>query len=265
MEKVKASVFILTKNSEATIRRALESVKDFDDIVICDGGSRDETLSIASGFGAKIFSQSSECLDRGRVKDFSCLRNNCMAYCENDWVLYIDSDEMASRGLVEEITNVVSNRFRYDAYFVPARIIVDGKEVRYSSNYPGYQTRFFKKSAGIFKKPVHERFVASALSEIGKFRSPWHYYVDSENANADFISDIPRDMELYRERYRGKSFWERARGARLALKTIAAVIIKSARNYLVHGFKETYPPKLELLRVRYQWEIIKAILWRYHH
>lgn len=259
--KIKASVFILTKNSEATIRRALESVAYFDDIVICDGGSKDETLSIASQFGARIFSQSSDCLDLGKVKDFACLRNNCMAYCENDWVLYIDSDETASPGLVEEISNVVSNRFRYDAYFVPARIVVDGKEISYSSNYPGYQIRFFKKLAGIFKKPVHERFVASALSEIGKFRSPWHYYVDSKKATADFISDIPRDMDLYRDRYSGKSFWGRIRGALIASRTIAAIIAKSSKNYLVHGFKEAYPPYLELLRIRYQWEIIKAILW----
>ena len=233
---IKASVFILTKNSEAVIGRALESVKDLDDIVICDGGSKDDTLAIASRFGAKIFSQSSECLNLGKVKDFACLRNNCMSYCENDWVLYIDSDETASFGLVREIANVVSNHFRYDGYFVPAGIIVDGKEVRYSSNYPGYQVRFFKKSAGIFKKPVHERFVASGLSEIGRFRSPWHYYVDSKRAYADFISDIPRDMDLYRDRYHGKSFWRRIRGSFIAIRTIAAIIIKSARNYLLHGF-----------------------------
>lgn len=259
---LKASVFILTKNSEATIGRAILSVKDFDDIVICDGGSQDRTLDIAQNLGARIFSQSSDCLENGKVKDFSCLRNSCMSYCDNDWVLYIDSDETASQGLVEEISKVVLNRSRYDAYFVPAGIIVDGKKIMYSSNYPGYQIRFFKKSAGVFKKPVHERFIASSLSEIGKFRSPWHYYVDSKKAYADFVSDIPRDMDLYRRRYKGKFFLERGRGALIALRTIVAVVIKSSINYLLHGFKNSYPPKLEFLRILYQLEIVKTILWR---
>lgn len=260
---MKASVFILTKNSEATIGRAILSVKDFDDIVVCDGGSSDRTVDIAQNLGARIFSQSSDCLENGKVRDFSCLRNNCTSYCDNDWVLYIDSDETISPELVEEISKVVSGRLRYDAYFVPAGIIVDGKKIIYSSNYPGYQIRFFKKSAGVFKKPVHERFVVLRLSEIGKFRSSWHYYVDSKKAYADFISDIPRDMDLYSRRYCDKPFLKRARGVFVALRTIAVIVIKSAINYLFHGFKNSYPPKLELLRILYQLEIIKTILWRY--
>ena len=55
------SVVIATFNSERTIKNSLESVwtqdypKDLLEILICDGGSKDKTLSIAKKYGAKVF------------------------------------------------------------------------------------------------------------------------------------------------------------------------------------------------------------------
>ena len=48
------SVVIHTYNNEAIIRDCLESVKDFDEIVICDMYSTDKTLEIAQEYGCKI-------------------------------------------------------------------------------------------------------------------------------------------------------------------------------------------------------------------
>ena len=48
---------MLTYNSEKTLRRALESVKDFDDIILCDGDSTDQTHAIAAEYGARVVRQ----------------------------------------------------------------------------------------------------------------------------------------------------------------------------------------------------------------
>jgi glycosyltransferase involved in cell wall biosynthesis len=52
MEKIRCSVGILTYNSGKNLRRALESVKNFSNIIIADGGSTDDTLQIAAEYGA---------------------------------------------------------------------------------------------------------------------------------------------------------------------------------------------------------------------
>ena len=44
---IKASVYIICKNEEKHIQRVLESVKDFDEIIVVDSGSIDNTLEIA--------------------------------------------------------------------------------------------------------------------------------------------------------------------------------------------------------------------------
>ena len=57
MEKIACTVEILTWNSEKTLKACLESVKDFDDIIILDGNSTDKTLEIANNYRARIIKQ----------------------------------------------------------------------------------------------------------------------------------------------------------------------------------------------------------------
>jgi len=50
-------VGILTLNNEDVIKNALDSVKKFNEIIICDGGSSDRTLEIARKYNCKILYQ----------------------------------------------------------------------------------------------------------------------------------------------------------------------------------------------------------------
>lgn len=50
----KISVVINTYNAERHLKEVLESVKDFDEIVVCDMESTDHTLAIAREYGCKI-------------------------------------------------------------------------------------------------------------------------------------------------------------------------------------------------------------------
>lgn len=44
------SVVVLAKNNEKTIGKTLNSLIEFDDVVVYDNGSTDGTISIAKGF-----------------------------------------------------------------------------------------------------------------------------------------------------------------------------------------------------------------------
>ena len=54
----KLSVAIITYNEESNIRRALESVKWADEIVVLDSGSTDSTVAICREYTDKVFQQS---------------------------------------------------------------------------------------------------------------------------------------------------------------------------------------------------------------
>ena len=54
---IKASVYIICKNEEKHIKRVLESVKEFTEIIIVDSGSIDNTLEIAKNYTDNIYHQ----------------------------------------------------------------------------------------------------------------------------------------------------------------------------------------------------------------
>ena len=55
------SVVINTYNAQEHLVKVLESVKEFDEIVICDMQSTDDTLSIAQRYGCKIVTFYEKC------------------------------------------------------------------------------------------------------------------------------------------------------------------------------------------------------------
>ena len=97
--RISATVGILTFNSEKTLERALESVKDFAEILICDGGSTDSTREIAARYGAKVIQQDARFKNAdGRLRDWGGVRQQMLESASNEWFLYIDSDETISDG-----------------------------------------------------------------------------------------------------------------------------------------------------------------------
>ena len=79
------SVSMIVKNEESCLRKALESVKGADEIIIVDTGSTDKTVEIAKEYG-KVYKKKWE-------QDFAKARNYSLSKCTKDWVLIIDADE----------------------------------------------------------------------------------------------------------------------------------------------------------------------------
>lgn len=83
---MKISVAMIVKNEEECLERCLESVKDADEIVICDTGSTDRTIEIAKKYTDKVFT------DYVWRDDFSEARNHAISKCTGDWIMSIDAD-----------------------------------------------------------------------------------------------------------------------------------------------------------------------------
>ena len=253
-EKIQASVGILTFNSGKVIGRALDSVKDFDDIILCDGGSTDDTVEIARAYGARILSQDAKYkYPNGRLKDYGGVRNQCLDAAKHDCFLYIDSDETISDGLRDEIREI-SKQAPHEGealvYNVPLIIMMDGRPILYSSNYPGWQHRFFKKRSGArFIKTVHERIAYDEAHIItANLTNPWHTQTTREDWVHHFASSKDyREIEvvLFCKNTWG---WYFRYSLFRAICIFAGVTMRASRNYLVHGFKDTLPIQGEIGR-----------------
>ncbi len=198
MNSIPCTVSILTHNSGKTLARALESVKGFSEIIICDSGSTDNTLEIAHKYGALIITQDKQYLDKdGRIIDFAGVRNQCLKKSTQDWFFFLDSDEYCGEDLITAITNIIQEN-KIGAYFVNRIYVRGGVVIDCATTYPNRQMRFFARTVTKqFIKKIHERIqmkdgvVPKVLlgsmyipldDTIEQIRSKWDYYISIEVA-----------------------------------------------------------------------------------
>lgn len=170
--KIPCSVCILTFNSEKGLRRCLESVTAFDELIICDGGSTDGTLEIALKYGALVIPQSQEFLDKNnRLVNFSGVRNQMLKTAKYDWQFHLDSDETLTKELAAEIDNVIleeNKRISENIFLVPRKYLYLQQVIDTSITYPNSQYRFFNRMhVTNFSRTIHERINFSQDEKIG--------------------------------------------------------------------------------------------------
>ncbi|MDR2708839.1 MAG: glycosyltransferase family 2 protein [Elusimicrobiota bacterium] len=145
----KVSAYIITKNSQAHLYKALESIQWADEIVIVDDFSCDKTCEIAAHFKAKIVEH--------KFENFGAQRNFALTCLTYDWVLCLDSDECISAELKIEILQALKNPTA-DIYLAPRKTFFINRWIMHSGWYPDYRhpVLFNKKKAQYKNQLVHE-------------------------------------------------------------------------------------------------------------
>ncbi|MDP3900369.1 MAG: glycosyltransferase family 2 protein [bacterium] len=262
MDKIPCSVEILTLNSAQTLSRCLESVRAFDDIIILDGNSTDDTMKIAEYYGARVYPQAKTDKKNVRIENFAEVRNQGLALAKYAWFLFIDSDEYLSPEAAEEIRGIVA-RGKSNTHFLyqlPRVYTFNGAPV--ASLKPIYQLRFFYIPAATpFVKRVHERVKPKAgyalgalkhpeivpLEDIKTLRQKWVHYLDIEQ---DKMKDI--------------TFARFVRSARANIKKFLKYLIKALLNKIFHP-RTSLPLVYDLSNAAYHLQIIWRLavnLWR---
>lgn len=132
------SVIIGTCNSARHIGRVLESVKMFDEVVVCDLESSDETLDIAKSYGAKIVHIAA--LGEPGVQK---IRDYVLTNATNKWVLMLSPDEIVTPHLRKFLYEFTENPDGDKGVYIPRKNYVLNRLRDHS--YPDYQLRFFDR------------------------------------------------------------------------------------------------------------------------
>jgi len=143
MNKNKLSVFIIAKNEEQKIGRALESIKPIaDEIVVVDDFSTDKTCKIAKAYKAKII--------RHKLKSFSEQKNLAIKNCRNEWILGIDADEILYPETRDEIRKILKNPV-FESYYIYRDEFFLNKRMMSAK-----KIRLYRKSVAHYAGVVHE-------------------------------------------------------------------------------------------------------------
>jgi len=187
------SVTLLTKNSQKYLFKVLSPLHVFDEVVVCDTGSEDETLNIARSFSNVVL------YERPFI-GFGPTHNIASALARHDWILSIDSDEVMTALLAREIQAL--SLMRGCVYSFPRWNEYQGQWIRWCGWSPDRQIRLYHRLDTQFTEAeVHEAVDASHLKEIELQFPVRHYSYDSV---ADFLHKMQSYSSLFALQHQGK-------------------------------------------------------------
>jgi glycosyltransferase involved in cell wall biosynthesis len=172
MDKIPVTVIVPVKNEEYHLKRCLECLKEFSEVLVVDSCSSDKTLEIANDFDVRILNF----IWNGsypKKRNWTLLNNSFL----NDWILFIDADEYLTADFISEIRATIINTshsafwLNYSTYFL-------GSRLRYGVTMK--KLALFKKGAALYEKieenywsdldmEVHEHPIVNGT--VGSFKS----------------------------------------------------------------------------------------------
>ncbi|NCN82812.1 MAG: glycosyltransferase family 2 protein [Candidatus Pacebacteria bacterium] len=152
------SVVLATHNEAANISRCLDSVKDFaDEIIVLDGSSSDDTVTLAKKFAARIISTKNN-------TNFHINKQQAIDAAAGDLILQLDADEIVDNDLatfiVEQSKRAVTSLAKNEpvAWYIRRKNDFLGKFLRKGGQYPDAVIRlFYRGRAELPQKNVHEQ------------------------------------------------------------------------------------------------------------
>ncbi len=139
------SLCMIVRNEAAMLPRFLEHAQGvWDELVVVDTGSHDDTVAIAEAAGARV-------LKRAWDDDFSAARNHGLNAAKGDWILFLDPDEWISEELKLQIRETARNP---DA---GACTLAMRNQLPHGNVHVAPLLRMFRRFAGVeFRYPIHE-------------------------------------------------------------------------------------------------------------
>lgn len=144
----KISVVINTYNAELHLEKVLESVKDFDEIVVCDMESTDCTLDIARKYGCKIVN-----FPKANHKSAEPARTFAIQSASNKWVFVVDADEVITSELRKALYSHIAKPNCPEGLYIPRKNMFMNMFVR--DFHYDYQLRFFIREGTEWPPYVH--------------------------------------------------------------------------------------------------------------
>ncbi len=181
--------FIKTCNSQETLCRCLESLKDFKEIVIIDEHSSDDTFEIAKMYKAKIIFADKNNLSLGY--------NQAKQETSADWILVLDDNEAINKNLADEIQKSILKKSKKNAiaFYINKKTMFFNKELNAAKNK---EIRLFKKDNVDFKGDYFIEFdlIKEKKSKIYSIK------LNSASIYSYLKNDVEKEFEEFFEKKR---------------------------------------------------------------
>ncbi|MDR0699979.1 MAG: glycosyltransferase family 2 protein [Tannerella sp.] len=215
----KISVVIHTFNSEKFLNRVLSSVKNFDEIIICDMYSTDRTLKIAQKYNCKIiFHEKCEVPEPAR--------NFAINAASNEWILVVDSDEIIPETLQNYLYCRIKEETDIQGIWLTRKNYIFGHFLH--GEYPDHILRFFRKNNASW--PPYAHTMPEVNGRVAYIPKRKKELAIIHLANSP-MSEKLRKMDIYTN----NEVLKRAEQNFSVLKIFAATFFRFFKSYIIKG------------------------------
>lgn len=190
---MKISATILLKGAPSHLEAVIQALRGLDEVLIYENGAEETALTICKTFpNVRVVS--------GVFFGFGATHNLASELAVNDWILSIDSDEVATPELMEEIRNLLLDD--RTVYSIPRRNFYRGHWVRGCGWWPDKALRLYNKKTTQFSNAkVHESIETKDLHVVPLKACLNHYSYDSIS---DFLTKMQSYSNLFAEEWKGR-------------------------------------------------------------
>lgn len=249
---MKVSGVVVARNEEKNIGRCLESLQWCDEIIVIDDFSTDKTKEMAEKRGAVVY-------QRRLDSDFSAQRNFSLKKAKNEWVLFVDADEVVSPSLAKEIVRRLEKP-DCNGFKIPRQEVFIGKRL-HCADKSAYNWSFDRnkllrlavKSKGEWKGKVHE--VWHIKGETGEMNNKLIHYS---------FPDITTSLKKinYYSTIRAEELFQQGKQTGIG-EIIFYPLGKFLKNFFWQGgFKDKTTGFIYCLLIAFQSFLTRSKLWR---
>jgi len=182
----KISLLLLTKNEQDNLKKWgnwIHELSCINEIVVIDDESTDDTIKILKSLSTDKLSVN---IFKRKLNDnFSSQRNFGLSKCHNDWVIFLDADEIPTPKTITYL-NKVSPKNGYN-YSFKRDIIYLNHPITHGQCLHDKPIKLFNKNEGKFVNPVHEIWQSSATT-IYSQQIIHHYSIKNLNSFLEKIN-----------------------------------------------------------------------------
>lgn len=151
----KISLILLTKNEEDNLKKWggwIHKLTIVNEIIVIDDNSDDNTLKVIKSYSTPHLSIN--LFKKELNNNFSDLRNFALSKCKNNWVLFLDADEIPTTKTINylnRISPIMGNNYSFKRNIIYLNHIISHGQCL--NDKP---VKLFHKGEGKFVHPVHE-------------------------------------------------------------------------------------------------------------
>lgn len=210
----KITAIIPTLNEEERIQNSLQSAQFADEIVVIDSYSTDKTVEIVEQSNAKLLKR--------KFDDFSSQKNYAIDQASNDWIIWIDADEVLTKELQDEIKQAIQNANDYVGFYIYRIFFFKGKKMRFTGTQNDRLIRVFNRKYCRYEGKVHEKIKSNGKLGVLKNKILHYSYIHYDK----YIVKLNQHSAL-----KAEELYERG-----AMVTPFHLIIKPAARFIKHYF-----------------------------